>query len=216
MPVSDFGTKYQNPIVRADFPDPDVIRVGDTYYMVSTTMHHFPGATILKSQDLVNWEYCAHPLAQLGSDAGYTLLNNKNAYASGMWACSMKYHNGKFHILINEKRPIDGWNLNGYLLTATNPEGQWTMKKLSRSYYDPGMLFDNGKVYVACGIGNIQMCELDENFNFKQREERHQQQGRAGRLPPLQDRRILLHICHLWRLALRSGRIPLKEHLRSL
>ena len=167
VPVSDFGKTFQNPIVRADFPDPDVIRVGDTYYMVSTTMHHFPGATILKSQDLVNWEYCAHPLAQLGSDAGYTLLNNKNAYASGMWACSMKYHNGKFHILINEKRPIDGWNLNGYLLTATNPEGQWTMKKLSRSYYDPGMLFDNGKVYVAQGIGNISVCELDENFNFK-------------------------------------------------
>ena len=167
VPVSDFGRQYQNPIVRADFPDPDVIRVGDTYYMVSTTMHHFPGATILKSQDLVNWEYCAHPLKQLGSDAGYTLLNNKDAYASGMWACSMKYHNGKFHILINEKRPIDGWNLNGYLLTATNPEGEWTMKKLSRSYYDPGMLFDNGKVYVAQGIGNISVCELDENFTFK-------------------------------------------------
>ena len=167
VPVSDFGRQYQNPIVRADFPDPDVIRVGDTYYMVSTTMHHFPGATILKSQDLVNWEYCAQPLKQLGGDAGYKLLNEKNAYGSGMWACSMKYHNGKFNILINEKRPIDGWNLNGYLLTATNPEGEWTMKKLSRSYYDPGMLFDNGKVYVAQGIGNISVCELDENFNFK-------------------------------------------------
>ena len=167
VPVSDFGRQFQNPIVRADFPDPDVIRVGDTFYMVSTSMLHFPGATILNSQDLVNWEYCAHPLKQLGSDAAYTLLNNKNAYASGMWACSMKYHNGKFHILINEKRPIDGWNLNGYLLTATNPEGEWTMKKLSRSYYDPGMLFDNGKVYVAQGIGTISVCELDENFNFK-------------------------------------------------
>ena len=57
VPVSDFGRYYQNPIVRADFPDPDVIRVGDTYYMVSTTMHHFPGATNIKSQDMVNWEY---------------------------------------------------------------------------------------------------------------------------------------------------------------
>ena len=167
VPYSDFGTTYQNPIVRADFPDPDVIRVGNTYYMVSTTMYHFPGATILKSQDMVNWEYCAHPLQQLGSDNGYTLLNNQNAYAAGMWACSMKYHNGKFHILINERRPVNEWSLNGYLLTATNPEGKWTMKKLSRSYYDPGMLFDNGKVYVAQGIGNISVCELDENFNFK-------------------------------------------------
>ena len=167
VPVSDFGRQYQNPIVRADFPDPDVIRVGDTYYMVSTTMYNFPGATILKSQDMVNWEYCAHPLQQLSDDEGYELLNNKDAYASGMWACSMKYHNGKFYILINEKRPVDGWELQGWLLSATNPEGKWSAKKLSRSYYDPGMLFDDGKVYVACGIGNIYVCELDEYFNFK-------------------------------------------------
>ena len=166
VPISDFGTKFQNPIVRADFPDPDVIRVGDTYYMVSTTMYHFPGATILKSQDMVNWEYCAHPLKQLSSMEGYELKNKNNGYACGMWACSMKYHNGKFHILINEKLPTDGWQLQGWLLTATDPEGNWTAKKLSRSYYDPGMLFDNGKVYVAQGIGNISVCELDENFNF--------------------------------------------------
>ncbi len=161
VPVSDMGAKYQNPVVRADFPDPDVIRVGDTYYMVSTTMHHFPGATILKSQDMVNWEYCAHPLAQLADNDRYNLLNDKNAYAAGMWACSMKYHNGKFYILIN------GNDTGGWLLTTTNPEGTWQQKKLARGYYDPGMLFDNGKVYIACGIDEIKVCELDENFNFK-------------------------------------------------
>lgn len=162
VPVSDNGAKYVNPIVRADFPDPDVIRVGDTYYMVSTTMHHFPGATILKSQDMVNWEYCAQPLLQLAETDRYNLLNDKNAYAAGMWACSMKYHEGKFYLLIN------GNDAGGWILSTTNPEGTWQKKKLSRIYYDPGMLFDNGKVYVACGIGNIYMCELDEDFNFKQ------------------------------------------------
>ena len=161
VPISDNGAKYVNPIVRADFPDPDVIRVGNTYYMVSTTMHHFPGATILKSQDMVNWEYCAQPLAQLADNDRYNLLNDKNAYAAGMWACSMKYHNGKFYILIN------GNDTGGWLLTTTNPEGTWQQKKLSRGYYDPGMLFDNGKVYIACGIDEIKVCELDENFNFK-------------------------------------------------
>lgn len=158
---SDLGNgRYKNPVIFADFPDPDVIRVDDTYYMVSTTMHHFPGATILKSKDLVNWQYCANPLTQLSSKDDYSLLHGKNAYARGMWACSMKYHNGKFHILIN------GSDAGGFLLTATDPEGKWTVKPLPRVYYDPGMLFDNGKVYVACGIGNIQMCELDEDFNF--------------------------------------------------
>ena len=165
VPVSDFGKTYQNPIVRADFPDPDVIRVGDTYYMVSTTMHHFPGATILKSQDMVNWEYCAQPLKQVSANDKYKLLNNQNAYSKGMWACSMKYHDGMFYILINCNESY------GLLLTATDPEGKWTVKKLSRSYYDPGMLFDNGKVYVACGINHITMCELDEKFNFKKSKE---------------------------------------------
>ena len=161
--LSDQGTgKYKNPVVYADFPDPDVICVNNTYYMVSTTMHHFPGATILKSTDLVNWEYCAQPLTQLSENDRYSLLNNQNAYAAGMWACSMKYHNGKFYLLIN------GNDTGGWLLTATDPEGRWEKKQLSRIYYDPGMLFDNGKVYVACGIENIQMCELDEDFNFIQ------------------------------------------------
>jgi beta-xylosidase len=152
--------KYKNPVVFGDFPDPDVIRVGDTYYMVSTTMHNFPGATILKSKDLVNWEYCAQPLAELAATPNYSLENGQDAYGAGMWACSMKYHNGVFYLLIN------GNDTGGWLLTATDPEGKWETKKLSRIYYDPGMLFDNGKVYVACGITNIQMCELDENFNF--------------------------------------------------
>ena len=152
--------RYKNPVIAADFPDPDVVRVGDTFYMISTTMHHFPGATILKSHDLVNWEYCAQPLTQLSTNDSYSLLNNENAYARGMWACSMAYHNGKFYILLN------GNDAGGFVLSAEDPEGKWDMKALPRIYYDPGMLFDNGKVYVACGIGNIQMCELDENFNY--------------------------------------------------
>ena len=168
-PHADFATqslsdqangRYKNPIIFADFPDPDVIRVGDTYYMVTTTMHHFPGATIVKSKDLVNWEYCAQPLTQLAATDRYNLMNDQNAYAAGMWACSMKYHDGRFYLLIN------GNDAGGWLLTATDPEGKWEKRQLSRIYYDPGMLFDNGKVYVACGIGNIQMCELDEDFNF--------------------------------------------------
>ncbi|MBR5394158.1 MAG: family 43 glycosylhydrolase [Bacteroidaceae bacterium] len=159
--ISDQGNgRYKNPLIFADFPDPDVIRVEDTYYMVSTTMHHFPGATILKSKDLVNWEYCAQPLEQLSTKDRYNLLNDENAYAAGMWACSMAWHNGKFYLLIN------GNDAGGYVLSTTNPEGKWDKKKLPRIYYDPGMLFDKGKVYVACGIGNIQMCELDEDFNL--------------------------------------------------
>ena len=157
---SNAGTEFINPIVRADFPDPDVIRVGTTYYMVSTTMYHFPGATILKSQDLVNWEYCAQPLKKLLDNDKYNLRNGENAYAKGMWASSMKFHNGKFYLLIN------GNDERAWLLSATNPEGEWAVQRLSRNYYDPGMLFDGDKVYIACGYNHLSMCELDADFNF--------------------------------------------------
>ena len=163
LSLSDQGTgRYRNPVLFADFPDPDVVRVGDTYYMVTTTMHHFPGATIMKSTDLVNWEFCAQPLQQLATTDRYNLLNGENAYAAGMWACSMKYHDGRFYLLLN------GNDTGGWLLTATDPAGKWEQRRLSRVYYDPGLLFDGGKTYVACGIGTIQMCELDEDFNLKQ------------------------------------------------
>lgn len=160
VPIADNGDgTYTNPVVRADIPDPDVIRVGDTYYMVSTTMVHFPGATILKSKDMVNWEYCANPLEKLLDDDKYNLRNGQNYYSKGMWACSMKYHDGKFYVLIN------GNDSRAWLLTATDPEGKWMVKRLAHNYYDPGMLFDNGKVYIVCGINHLTMVELDENFN---------------------------------------------------
>ena len=154
------GTKFINPVIAADFPDIDVIRVDDTYYMLSTTMYLMPGATLLKSKDLVNWEYCANPLEQLSTSDKYSLINGQESYGSGMWASALGYHEGKFYILIN------GNDAGCFLLTTDDPEGKWEARKLPRGYYDPGMLFDNGKVYVACGIGNINVCELDENFNF--------------------------------------------------
>ena len=72
-----------------DFPDPDIIRVGDVYYMVSTTMHIFPGATILKSNDLVNWEYCCNPLQKIASTDCYN-LNDCDRYSHGQWALKFK------------------------------------------------------------------------------------------------------------------------------
>ncbi len=150
---------YTNPLIHADFPDPDVIRVDDVYYMVSTTMHIFPGATLLKSYDLVNWEYCSNPLEMIESSDAYNLLNGENRYSHGQWASSLRYKDGKFYIMFNT---LDE---GSYLLTAANPEGQWSLEQLSGSYYDPGLFFDdNGKTYVVHGINTIKITELDENF----------------------------------------------------
>lgn len=155
---------FTNPVIQADFPDPDVVKVGDTYYMVTTTMHNFPGCTLLKSNDLVNWSYCSNPLTKMSSNPEYNLEDGKNIYSKGSWANSLMYKNGKFYIMFNAFGKGD--DAGGYLLSATDPEGSWTMIRLSQGYYDPGMLLDeDGKVYVVCGNTNLKVVQLDDNFS---------------------------------------------------
>lgn len=156
---------YANPIVNGDFPDCDVIRVGDTFYFVSTTMYHFPGATLLKSKDLVNWEYCANPLLKIDNTNGYNLLANNWYYSKGMWAASLNYHDGKFYIYFISYG-CGGEQGRNVLLTATDPEGEWKMQYMDEHYYDAGWLFDDGEqgdgyLYVACGIGNLYINKLN-------------------------------------------------------
>jgi beta-xylosidase len=152
---------YTNPVIYSDFPDPDVIRVDSTYYMVSTTMFIFPGVTILKSHDLVNWEYCANAVPRMDSSPCYN-LDGCNRYAHGQWATSLKYHNGQFHLLFIT---LDE---GGFHCTANQPEGPWEIKKLPRGFYDPGLFFDDdGKIYVAHGYNDINITELDSNLTAR-------------------------------------------------
>jgi beta-xylosidase len=149
---------YTNPILYSDFPDPDVIRVDSTYYMVSTTMFIFPGVTILKSHDLVNWEYCSNAVPRFDFSPCYN-LDGCNRYSHGQWATSLKYRNGKYYLLFIT---LDE---GGFLCTATNPEGPWKIQKLPRGFYDPGLFFDDdGRIYVAHGYSKISITELDTNF----------------------------------------------------
>jgi beta-xylosidase len=165
LATSDNGSgTFTNPVIQGDFPDPDVKLIGDTYYMVTTSMHNFPGCTLLKSKDLVNWEYCCNPLTKLSSNSEYNLENNSNIYSKGSWANSLMYRNGTFYILFNTFGKGD--DAGGYVLSATDPEGTWTLKKISRGYYDPGLLLDeDGTTYVVCGNGNLSVCQLDDDFN---------------------------------------------------
>lgn len=157
---------FTNPIINADAPDIDVIRVGDVYYMVTTTMYIFPGATIFKSYDLVNWEYCCNPLKTIENNDAYNLMNGKDHYGQGQWATSLKYHAGKFYLYFISygRQGVDsGRNV---LLTATDPEGNWKMEFMDEHYYDAGWMFDDGEngdgyLYVACGITDIWVNKLN-------------------------------------------------------
>lgn len=149
---------YTNPVIVADFPDPDVILVGDTYYMVTTTMFIFPGVTILQSKDLVNWEYCSNAVPRFDFHKCYN-LDGCNRYSRGQWATSLKYHNGMFYLLFIT---LDE---GGFLCSALKPEGPWKIQKLPKGFYDPGLFFDDdGRIYAAHGYNTIYITELDSTF----------------------------------------------------
>jgi len=157
--TSDNGDgTYTNPVIPADFPDPDVILVGDTYYMVTTTMFVFPGVTILKSMDLVNWEYCSNAVPRFDFGKCYD-LDSCNRYGHGQWATSMKYHNGRFYLLFITL------NEGGFMCSSAKAEGPWKITHLPKGFYDPGLFFDDdGRIYVAQGYGKISITEVDSNL----------------------------------------------------
>lgn len=160
---------FINPILNGDFPDVDIIRVEDTYYLMATTMYIFPGATIMKSKDLVNWEYCCNPLEKIDDNDAYNLLNGKEHYAQGQWATSLTYHNGQFYVyfISSGRGGVDGGR--NVLLTAPSAEGPWKMQYMNDWYYDSGWMFDDGpdgdgSLYVAScnwASGTIYMNKLD-------------------------------------------------------
>jgi beta-xylosidase len=126
--------------------------------MVSTTMFIFPGVTILKSHDLVNWEYCSNAVPRFDFSKCYD-LDSCNRYGHGQWATSIKYQDGKFILLFIT---LDE---GGFMCTAQKAEGPWEIRKLPKGFYDPGLFIDaDGKRYVAHGYGKIFLTEVDEKL----------------------------------------------------
>ena len=90
--VADNGDgTYKNPVINADYSDPDAIRVGDDYYMISSSFNHVPVLPILQSKDLVNWQLIGHALKKLPSPHFDTVR-----HGGGVWAPSIRYHNNEF------------------------------------------------------------------------------------------------------------------------
>lgn len=149
-----------NPIMQMDFPDPDVIRVEDTYYMVSTTMHFMPGGVILRSYDLINWEIATHIYDVLDSTPGQCLSDEKGIYGKGMWAATIRYHKGTFYVCFaaNDTRKT-------YLYKSDKIEGKWEKHYIEGFYHDCSLLFDDDdRVYIVYGNTEIHLTELDESL----------------------------------------------------
>lgn len=131
---------FTNPVLFADVPDLDIIRVDDTYYMVSTTMHFAPGCGIMKSCDLVNWEICNYAYDVLDEADRYALRNGQSDYSQGSWAANLRYdpYEKMFYMIMT-------CNTTGktyFYVTDDIEHGKWHVSTTDKCY-DPGLLFED-------------------------------------------------------------------------
>lgn len=154
--------KAHNPIIFADVPDPSIIRVDDTYYMSSTTMHMNPGVPIMKSKDLVNWELISYAYETLGNSDVLDLENGKNTYGRGSWASSMRYHKGTFYV-----STFSATTGMTYVFSTKDPEKEtWKKIEFQPSLHDNTIFFDDdGKIYMIWAAGKLNIAELKEDLS---------------------------------------------------
>jgi beta-xylosidase len=147
----------KNPIIFADVPDMAMLRVGNLYYMSTTTMHMSPGLPIMKSGDLVNWKLVAYAYDTLASVDELNLTNGKSTYGRGSWASSIRYHNGTFYV--STFAQTTG---KTHIYTTKNIEkGPWKVSAFKPAYHDHSLFFDDdGRVYLIYGAGSLKLVEL--------------------------------------------------------
>jgi beta-xylosidase len=133
------GQTFSQPVIWEDLADLDVFRVDNTFYYTSSTMHYSPGAPILRSYDLVNWEYISHAVSNLPWGAKYNLTNGQ-AYVKGIYASTLRYRksNGLWYWIGCVEYSTT------YIWTSPSVTGPWTQAAtLSTCYYDCGLLIDD-------------------------------------------------------------------------
>jgi len=138
---------FTNPPLYADYPDPDIIRVGEDFYFATTTFVNSPGLTILHSRDLVNWQIVSHVLPRLDGRGQYDLKDGGD-YRHGVFAPSLRHHQGTFYIAVT---PVDQ---NTRIYYSKDIRGPWQFHELDRPAFDPGLFIEaDGKGCIATSGG---------------------------------------------------------------
>ena len=146
VPESD--VTYKNPVIPGFYPDPSVCRVGDDYYLVTSSMEYFPGVPVFHSKDLVNWTnigYCIDRKEQLPKPIN-------------IFAPNIQYHDGTFYMITTNF----GTNGGNFYVTAKNPEGPWSDPIwIDIRGIDPDLFFDdNGKSYIINSLFTVYEIDL--------------------------------------------------------
>lgn len=149
--------KAHNPVIFADVPDMSMIRVGDIYYMSSTTMHMSPGVPIMKSKDLVNWEIVSYAYDTLVNNDGMNLENGKSTYGRGSWASCLRYHKGMYYVTT-----FSATSGKTHIYSTDNIEkGSWKSISFQPVLHDHSLFFDDdARVYMIYGNRKITLAEL--------------------------------------------------------
>lgn len=152
----------RNPIIFADVPDISIVRVGDTWYMSSTTMHMSPGVPIMKSKDLTNWQIVNYAYSTLGGNDALNLNEGKNAYGRGSWASCIRYHNNTFYV-----STFSSTTGKTYIWSTKDIEkGPWKEISFSPSFHDHTLFFDDdGGVYLIYGNKRLTLVELKADLS---------------------------------------------------
>lgn len=150
-----------NPIMWADVPDVDVIRVGPIFYMVSTSMHSMPGCPIMKSVNLKDWEIVNYVYDTFEDNDAHRLLDGRGIYGQGSWAASLRYKDGVFYVCFSSN------DMNRFYIYCTEDieHGIWERSVIPGLHHDPALLLDDdSRNYVIYGNGDIRIKELTEDL----------------------------------------------------
>jgi len=160
--VSVQAEPARNPVIWADVPDVAAIRVGDTYYMSSTTMHMSPGLPIMKSKDLVNWNLIGYAYDRLIENDAMNIENGKSCYGRGTWASSLRYHNGTYYV-----STFSGTSGRTHVYATTDIEkSDWKETSFEPSLHDHSLFFDDdGRIYMLYGVGDLRLVELEPDLS---------------------------------------------------
>lgn len=178
--ADDGNGNYTNPVIFADVPDIDFIRVDDAYYMVSTTMHLSPGCPIMKSYDLVNWEIVNYVYNTLDDADNLALRNDEHNYGQGQWAATIRYNNGIYYVGF-----VSYATGKTYIYYTKDIEnGKWDRFEFNEGFHDMSLLFDDdGKVYIIYGGGQIWCVELESDLSAIKPETKRKIIDDAGLVP---------------------------------
>ena len=151
---------FTNPLFYDEFTDPDLIRVDSTFYMVASSMHAMPGLPLLKSTDLVNWEFVTYIFDELDLGPEFRLEDDKGAYGNGIWAPAIRYHKGTFYVFVNV-------NNHGLQVFSTkDPAGKWSHINMGGQIYDLGILFDDDdRIYAIHCYDEVKLTEIKPDFS---------------------------------------------------